>query len=66
MKLNLKSISSCMLMAVATALIGAVDVNGQTVIGSDDFDGGGVFTSRVLIPDNSGNGGAFPLSLIHI
>jgi hypothetical protein len=62
MKLSFKKIAPSMVLAAAFAFLGAVNVNGQTVVGSDDFDGGGVFTTRVLTPDNSANGGAFPTS----
>ncbi|MEM7627457.1 MAG: PEP-CTERM sorting domain-containing protein [Planctomycetota bacterium] len=44
-----------MLSLVAVPLTG----QGQTVIGSDDFDGGGVFTTRLVSPDQSGTNGQF-------
>lgn len=59
MKLSFKSIAPSMVMAAAFACAVATNANGQTVIGSDDFDGGGVFTSRTFSPDNSANGGRF-------
>ena len=66
MKLSFKRIASSMLMATAFALVGAVNVNGQTVIGSDDFDGGGVFLTRDFSSDNSANNGAFANSAFDV
>lgn len=44
---------------VAAALIAAAGIAQADVIGFDDFDGGGNYTSRAISPDNSGNNGAF-------
>ena len=37
-------------------------LHAQVTIGSDDFDGGGVFTTRVISPDNSATNGQFGAS----
>lgn len=39
------------------AMASPASLQAQTVIGTDDFDGGGNFISRVFSPDNSGNTG---------
>ena len=46
----------------ALALVGLTASAAHAQIGSDDFDGGGTFLSRMIDPDNSGNDpmGSFP------
>lgn len=38
------------------------NISSAVVVGTDDFDGGGNFTSRTITPDNSGSLGQFPSS----
>ena len=40
---------------LVSLFVSATQVQAQTVIGSDDFDGGGVFLTRTFDPDNSSN-----------
>lgn len=50
-------------VAAMTLFAGSVQA---TVIGGDDFDGGGTYLSRTIAPDNSGNNGRYPSSFFDV
>ena len=67
MNLNLRRIAALMLLTACFAVSGTMEVNGQTVIGGDDFDGGGGgFLTRVFSTDNSATDGAYPNSFFDV
>ncbi|MEM9410332.1 MAG: hypothetical protein AAGA30_04420 [Planctomycetota bacterium] len=51
---------------ITTLLLLANNASAQTTLGFDDFDGGGMFTTRVATPDNSATNGAFPGSIFDV
>lgn len=52
---------------LATALIlSACGVVFADTVGGDDFDGGGLYLTRSITPDNSANNGAFPSSIFDV
>ena len=51
---------------LSAAMLIVVNSSHGQIVGSDDFDGGEMFTSRTFTPDNSGTGGTFPSSIFDV